>query len=70
MRSPCSTPARWSTTTVSVGEAARGVEGEDVARPERIAEARGRTPGEVVAEPLCDAELRESSELPAFLVNG
>jgi hypothetical protein len=32
------------------------VEGEDAARLERIAEARGKTAGEVVAELLRDAE--------------
>jgi hypothetical protein len=32
------------------------VEGEDAARLARIAEARGQTPGEVVAELLRDAE--------------
>jgi len=32
------------------------VEGEDVERLERIAEARGKTPGEVVAELLRDAD--------------
>jgi hypothetical protein len=32
------------------------VEGEDAARLARIAEARGKTPGEVVAELLRDAE--------------
>ena len=33
-----------------------GVEGEDAARLERIAQARGKRPGEVVAELLRDAE--------------
>jgi hypothetical protein len=32
------------------------VEGEDATRLERIAEARGKTPGEVVAELLRDAD--------------
>lgn len=32
------------------------VEGEDVKRLERIAEARGKTPGDVVAELLRDAD--------------
>ena len=32
------------------------VEGEDVARLERIAQARGKTPGDVVAELLRDAD--------------
>jgi hypothetical protein len=32
------------------------VEGEDARRLERIAEARGKTPGEVVSELLRDAE--------------
>ena len=33
-----------------------GVEGEDVARLERIAQARGMKPGDVVAELLRDAD--------------
>ena len=32
------------------------VEGEDVARLERIAQARGKTPGDVVAELVRDAD--------------
>jgi hypothetical protein len=32
------------------------VEGEDATRLERIAEARGKTPGEVIAELLRDAD--------------
>jgi hypothetical protein len=40
-----------------------GVEGEDVARLERIAQARGMKPGDVVAELLRDAD-RSAAQVP------